>query len=205
MDNPKPQADTRTQWISLNEIVAHCGINATRRHHVEQVRPLALFRSGDYRIVRNPIADGVENIIHKMLADTDERRTFSKEVQSMLHYTEVVFECTALVEWMQTNDLPIPDEWKQYSTGTKNKALGDDAANDNHIEGRPTITLSNRELVELTGKHRGSVQHRVLNELGIPSKVRNDGAVVVLRCDLQAANSAKTKAKPQPNFDALVK
>lgn len=196
------QTNNHTEWLDLVDIAQRIGADVLLRNNIERVRPVSVGHFGTYRIVREPIADDLENTIRCILATGDERESFDNDIRAAASHRDIGFDSVTLAEWMQLHDIPVPDEWKQCGSVARPNV---NAANDDRIDSRSTITLSKRELVELTGKHRSSVQHRVLNELGIPSKVRSDGAVVVLRCDLQVATNAKTKAKPQPNFDALVK
>lgn len=59
-----------------------------------------------------------------------------------------------------------------------------------------TLTLSQSELEELTGKQRRSAQIRVLDALGIRFKVRPDGSLLVLR--IHVANDAPSQSEPAP-------
>ncbi|WP_431194635.1 DUF4224 domain-containing protein [Achromobacter insuavis] len=55
------------------------------------------------------------------------------------------------------------------------------------------ITISQDELIELTGKIRKSGQIEALRFLSIPFKIRPDGTPVVLRAAVEAALGHATK------------
>jgi hypothetical protein len=55
------------------------------------------------------------------------------------------------------------------------------------------LTLSQKELIELTGKARKAGQIEALKFLAIPFKIRPDGTPVVLRAAMEAALGHATK------------
>ncbi|GAB1835935.1 DUF4224 domain-containing protein [Achromobacter xylosoxidans] len=55
------------------------------------------------------------------------------------------------------------------------------------------LTLSQKELLEVTGKARKAGQIAALKHLGIPFKIRPDGSPVVLRAAMEAALGHATK------------
>ncbi|MFC0260567.1 hypothetical protein CEY09_30375 [Achromobacter marplatensis] len=55
------------------------------------------------------------------------------------------------------------------------------------------LTLSQKELIELTGKARKTGQIEALKFLAIPFKIRPDGTPVVLRAAMEAALGHATK------------
>jgi hypothetical protein len=59
------------------------------------------------------------------------------------------------------------------------------------------IVLTAQELVELTKKVRPSAQARVLHALGIPSKPRPDGSLVVYRIHVETPTPAGARL-PSP-------
>ncbi|WP_425285957.1 DUF4224 domain-containing protein [Achromobacter mucicolens] len=59
--------------------------------------------------------------------------------------------------------------------------------------GGDVLTLSQQELIELTGKARKNGQVDSLKFLGIPFKIHPDGPTVVLRASMQAALGHATK------------
>ncbi|HEX7080367.1 MAG TPA: DUF4224 domain-containing protein [Gammaproteobacteria bacterium] len=59
------------------------------------------------------------------------------------------------------------------------------------------LTLSDDELVELTGKKRPSAQARALRIMGIDHRIRPDGKVVVLRAQLEQAFGVKRRPEEQ--------
>ena len=61
-----------------------------------------------------------------------------------------------------------------------------------------TLDLSKAELRELTGYRRASAQRRFLAEMGVPSKPRPDGSLLVLRRDLQ--RDRPPPEGPRPNL-----
>ena len=63
-----------------------------------------------------------------------------------------------------------------------------------------SIFLTTDELKELTGKVRPAAQRKVLNAMGIDSKKRPDGKLVVLRSSIEAP-AARVIARP--NMSAL--
>ena len=71
------------------------------------------------------------------------------------------------------------------------------------------IYLTDDELRELTKRQRPSAQRRVLRSMGIESKLRADGSLVVLRAHHDAVMSGETGAKKkpkrevEPNWEAL--
>ena len=67
------------------------------------------------------------------------------------------------------------------------------------------VTLTDDELHELTGRRQSQAQRRALNAMGIDHRTRPDGSIVVLRTTVEAAKpkSARRKADPEPDFDAL--
>ncbi|WP_430878032.1 DUF4224 domain-containing protein [Granulosicoccus sp. 3-233] len=66
-----------------------------------------------------------------------------------------------------------------------------------------SLTLTPEEFAEITGKSRGYAQRTRLNELGISSRLRSDGRIIVFRDDLTKNAQGKSKAKQHPNFGAL--
>lgn len=58
------------------------------------------------------------------------------------------------------------------------------------------IVLTEQELVELTNKVRPSAQARVLQALGIPSKPRPDGSLVVYRIHVETPAPAGARLLP---------
>ncbi|MGQ4230979.1 DUF4224 domain-containing protein [Bordetella bronchiseptica] len=55
------------------------------------------------------------------------------------------------------------------------------------------LTLSQKELIELTGKTRKAKQIEALKFLGVPFKIRPDGTPAVLRAAMEAALGHATK------------
>ena len=60
------------------------------------------------------------------------------------------------------------------------------------------LSLSSAELRELTGYRRASAQQRFLAEMGVPSKPRPDGSLLVLRRDLE--REGVPRERPRPNL-----
>jgi Domain of unknown function (DUF4224) len=54
-----------------------------------------------------------------------------------------------------------------------------------------SLLLSEDDLVQLTGKRRPSAQRRVLEHLGIPSKIRPDGTLVVLLAQVEPTQNVR--------------
>lgn len=70
------------------------------------------------------------------------------------------------------------------------------------------IVLDRDELIELTGRTAHNAQRRVLDALGIISRTRPDGSLVVLRATAEGmlglGNSAIVKPKrTEPNWEAI--
>lgn len=59
------------------------------------------------------------------------------------------------------------------------------------------LTLTSKEIAELTGKQRPTAQARVLDALGYPYKQRPDGTLIVLRSMVDATE------KEEPESPAL--
>lgn len=64
------------------------------------------------------------------------------------------------------------------------------------------MILSPEDLISLTRKERPSAQRRELDFLGIPSKPRKDGSLVVLWEDVRATQNVKPARAPQLRMDA---
>lgn len=64
------------------------------------------------------------------------------------------------------------------------------------------MILTDDELRELTGKKFRSAQAQVLRYMGIDFRMRPDGSLVVLRCQLEA-QEPKRKKPIEPNWDAI--
>ncbi len=63
------------------------------------------------------------------------------------------------------------------------------------------LTLSPRELSELTGKRRSDAQARVLSHMGIPFTTRPDGTLAVLRAAVEARlGGAGRIERPEPQL-----
>lgn len=70
-----------------------------------------------------------------------------------------------------------------------------------------SLCLSPDEIKEVTGKTKYSAQQRVLRALGIESKLRPDGSVLVDRVHYEEAvrgvsKARKVEEKTQPRWDA---
>lgn len=69
------------------------------------------------------------------------------------------------------------------------------------------MLLTEAEIVELTGRVRPTYQRRVLDSLGITSKPRPDGTLVVLREHvatlLGAGGASRVQRTPLPRFEAM--
>lgn len=65
------------------------------------------------------------------------------------------------------------------------------------IEAQPsTLTLSEAEVIDITGKRRQTEQMNVLKALGIPSRRRYDNSVLVLR--MHCVHSGRVAANDEP-------
>ena len=60
-----------------------------------------------------------------------------------------------------------------------------------------SLTLTDAELVELTGKRRPSAQIRALRHMGIHHKRRGDGTLVVARAHFELLLGGETPGKPK--------
>jgi hypothetical protein len=72
----------------------------------------------------------------------------------------------------------------------------------------PSLTLTDAELVELTGKQRPSAQMRALKYMGIDHKQRADGTLVVARAHFElllggGAAPAKPKKTVEPDWSKV--
>ena len=68
--------------------------------------------------------------------------------------------------------------------------------------------LTAQELIELTGRHRGQAQAKILRALGIEHKIRPDGRVLVLTThinkEFHGAEVNNVVNKPvEPNWGAI--
>ena len=70
-----------------------------------------------------------------------------------------------------------------------------------------SIFLSQEEIKELTNRVHRKAQRAALNSLGITSKIRPDGSLVVARAvvenELGVTPSKKSKIKTEPNWSAM--
>ncbi len=68
------------------------------------------------------------------------------------------------------------------------------------------MILTEEDLVTLTGKQQHRAQRRILDALGIISRVRPDGSLVVLRAHVEEvlglSDSGKVPKSPEPNWSA---
>lgn len=65
------------------------------------------------------------------------------------------------------------------------------------------MNLSPQELIDLTQRERPSAQRKVLEHLGIPSRARPDGTLLVLRSDVQATQDVRpARREPRLRLDA---
>lgn len=64
------------------------------------------------------------------------------------------------------------------------------------------MILSPQELINLTLKERPSAQKRELDFMGIPSKPRKDGSLVVLWDDVRGTQNTHKTREPQLRLDA---
>jgi len=55
--------------------------------------------------------------------------------------------------------------------------------------------LNNQEIIDLTGYQIASKQRQALRHMGIDHRVRPDGTVVVMHCDLGFTSSAGIESK----------
>jgi len=65
-----------------------------------------------------------------------------------------------------------------------------------------SLCLTEDELKELTGRVQHSAQHRALQAMGIPSKIRPDGSVAVLYQDV-LGNKHVRPDEQSPDLGAL--
>ena len=68
-----------------------------------------------------------------------------------------------------------------------------------------TLTLTEEEICELTQRKQRKVQAAMLRALGIDSKARPDGSLVVFRSQLgvNGAASSKRQQEPEPDWSAV--
>jgi uncharacterized protein DUF4224 len=72
-----------------------------------------------------------------------------------------------------------------------------------------SLNLTSEEIIEITGKHRPSVQFRVLNQMAIPVKKRLDGKPIVCRQTYMRLMGAFEYAsnsihKEEPDFSSFL-
>jgi len=216
-----------SQWVSLNQLLDDLATSlgqpksTTRRlvaaFAINMVRPVRVSLSdgtGKRLTDSNNVTDNkqLSDIIAHQLMSNDEQKQVAESDRRVYNDASIEFTIPALHDWVVQCDLPeiaeslfgqwivttqpvlIKNNLLVVTTNTVNATL---APADNRL------TLSHQELIELTGKKRGFAQHHVLQSMRIASKIRADGAVIVLRHDLQASANKKQKPKVQPNFDAL--
>lgn len=182
---------------------------------VEGVRPARIIfynESGQLLLDNDSTTDNetLTAIVGHKLKSSYERTQASEQVQRPCYGAIVEFTKPSLHEWLIRCDLPeVADNlfgtWMDsvYPKLTRhnlmrlprNKTIRsfDSLQEPNVNDSANTLTLTDGELVELTDRKRGSAQHSVLQSMRIPSKLRADGAVVVLRQDLHSSTNQKIK------------
>lgn len=67
-----------------------------------------------------------------------------------------------------------------------------------------TLCLTPQELVEVTGRKYHTAQRKALNAMGIDSKTRPDGSLMVKRSDYYTpARPSGSKKRAEPNWEAI--
>jgi len=217
-----------SQWISLSQLVNNLATSLDQPKSTTQ-RLISAFAINMVRPVRVSFSDGtgrrltntdssndnelLASIIGYQLMFSDEQQQLAESERQLYNDASIEFTIPALHDWIVQCDLPeIADslfgQWVETTQPVlvKNNLLVATTTDNKNATLAPTdnrLTLSYDEILELTGKKRGFAQHHVLQSMRIASKIRADGAVIVLRHDLQASTNKKQKPKVQPNFDAL--
>lgn len=222
----------QSQWVSLNPFASALAValdqpvDVTKRvlsaYSIEAVRPARASFSDGAGISLNGSNDNPSDtalftcLVSHRLKHRDEQRQANDDVQRISEGCTVDFTIPALRQWLISCSLSdeaqrLFGQWmgNTYPVLVKHNLLvgSTTAQADNQHEYDNTsldLILSHNELINLTGKRRGFAQHRILQSMRIPSRLRDDGKVIVLRGDLsELGKSRSVKPKAQPNFDAL--
>ncbi len=65
------------------------------------------------------------------------------------------------------------------------------------------ICLTDKEIEEITGKHRYRAQVRALGRMGLQCRVRPDGRPIVSRAAFEQVMGTNTELQVEPDFEAL--
>ena len=65
------------------------------------------------------------------------------------------------------------------------------------------INLTDKEVEDITGKHRYRAQVRALGRMGIQCRVRPDGRPIVSRAAFEQVTGTNTELQAEPDFEAL--